>query len=213
MYIKESVTINGKKISIETGKIAKQADGAVLVTYGDSVVMVTAVAANTPRPDGSFLPLTVDYVEKQYAAGKIPGNFFKREGRLSEVEILNSRMIDRPIRPLFPDGWFFETQIIATVLSHDQQHPTAALAQIGASAALHISDIPFHGPIAGVQVARVDGELIAFPTVDELAKSDMDISLVASKDAIVMVEGEAKELSEACREVLRPEHLVEIRVN
>ncbi|MBU1239426.1 polyribonucleotide nucleotidyltransferase [Myxococcota bacterium] len=196
MHIKESVMINGRKITIETGKIAKQADGAVLVRCGDSVVLVTAVASNTPRSEGGFLPLTVDYVEKSYAAGKIPGNYFKREGRLSEVEILNSRMIDRPIRPLFPEGWFFETQIMATVLSHDKMHPTAPLAQIGASAALHISDIPFHGPIAGVQVARVNGNLIAFPTMEELAKSDMDISLVASADAIVMVEGELDTLDE-----------------
>ncbi len=196
MYVKESVTINGKELSIETGKIAKQADGAVIVRYGDSMVMVTAVSSKTPRAEGSFLPLTVDYVEKAYAAGKIPGNFFRREGRLSEVEVLNSRLIDRPIRPLFPEGWFCEIQVVATVLSHDQRHPTAPLAQIGASAALHISNIPFHGPIAGVQVGRVDGQLIAFPTLEQLERSDMDISLVASKDAIVMVEGELNNLDE-----------------
>ncbi|MBU1219071.1 polyribonucleotide nucleotidyltransferase [Myxococcota bacterium] len=196
MYFKESVVVNGKEISIETGKIAKQASGSVIVRSGNSMVLVTAVAATKAKEDIDFIPLTVDYQEKSYAAGKIPGNFFRREGKLSEGEILASRLIDRPIRPLFPEGWNFETQIIATVLSHDGENCTYTLSQIGASAALMLSDIPWHGPIAGVQVGRIDGKLIAYPSIKDMVNSDMDINMVASKDAIMMVEGELDNLSE-----------------
>ena len=196
MHVKETLQINNKELSIETGKIARQADGAVTVRLGDSMVLVTVVAAKSANPSTDFLPLTVDYVEKSYAAGRIPGNFFRREGRLSEGEILTSRLIDRPLRPLFPEGWFFETQVVATVLSHDRIQPTEPLAQIGASIALGISDIPWNGPIAGVQLARVDGNFIAWPTMEQLDNSDMDINMVASRDAIVMVEGELDNLDE-----------------
>lgn len=197
MIVKETLLLNGKELTIETGKIARQADGAVTVRLGDSMVLVTVVAAKTAKPETDFLPLTVDYIEKSYAAGRIPGNFFRREGRLSEAEILTSRLIDRPLRPLFPDGWFYETQVVATVLSHDQKQPTEPLAQIGASMALMLSDIPWNGPVAGVQIARVNGNFIAWPSMEELAHSDMDINLVASRDAIVMVEGELNNLDEA----------------
>ncbi|PKN45720.1 MAG: polyribonucleotide nucleotidyltransferase [Deltaproteobacteria bacterium HGW-Deltaproteobacteria-17] len=196
MHVKESIQINDRELTIETGKIAKQADGAVMVRLGDSMVLVTVVAAKTANPATDFLPLTVDYVEKSYAAGRIPGNFFRREGRLSEAEILTSRLIDRPLRPLFPEGWFFETQVVATVVSHDRSCPTEPLAQIGASAALMLSDVPWSGPVAGVQIARVDGRFIAWPTMDQLLDSDMDINIVASRDAIVMVEGELNNLDE-----------------
>jgi polyribonucleotide nucleotidyltransferase len=196
MYISETINVDGKELTFETGKIAKQADGSVTVRMGDTMVLVTVVASKKAKKDCDFIPLTVDYIEKAYAAGKIPGNFFRREGRLGEAEILISRLIDRPLRPLFPDGWAFETQVIATVISHDQKIPSGPLAQIGASLALTLSDIPWKGPVAGVQIGRVDGKLIAYPTLDELKKSDMDLNMVASKDAIVMVEGELSNLDE-----------------
>ncbi|MBO6936385.1 MAG: polyribonucleotide nucleotidyltransferase [Deltaproteobacteria bacterium] len=194
--IRETVKIGDKLITLETGKIAKQAGGAVIVTCGESVVMVTVCGSKDARPGQSFLPLTVDYVEKTYAAGKIPGGFFKREGRLREHEVLTSRLIDRPCRPLFPDGYRSEIQVIATVLSHDGENETDVLAMVGASAALGISPIPFAGPIAGVRVGRVDGTLIANPTNSELESSDFDLLIAASKDAVVMVEGEADEVPE-----------------
>ncbi|MAQ15942.1 MAG: polyribonucleotide nucleotidyltransferase [Sandaracinus sp.] len=194
--VRESVKIGDKLISVETGRIAKQAGGSVLVTCGESVVLVTVCGSKDARPGQSFLPLTVDYVEKTYAAGKIPGGFFKREGRLREHEVLTSRLIDRPCRPLFPDGYRSEIQVIATVLSHDGENETDVLAMTGASAALMISPIPFAGPIAGVRVGRVDGQYIANPTNSELEKSDMDMLIAASKDAVVMVEGEADEVPE-----------------
>src|SRR6186713_727523 len=162
-FIRESVTIGGRQLTFETGKLAKLADGAVLATYGDSVVLVTAVSSEE-RPGLDFFPLTCEYVEKTYAAGKIPGGFFKREGRLRDVEVLASRLMDRPLRPLFPEGFKKDTQVIATVLSSDKENPTDVLAMCGASAALHVSDIPWDGPIAAVRVARIDGELVAFPT-------------------------------------------------
>ncbi len=196
MHVKESILVNGKELTLETGKIAKQANGAVMVRYGDSMVLVTVVASKNAREDVDFLPLTVDYIEKTYAAGRIPGNYFRREGRLSEFEILSSRLIDRPIRPLFPKGWNRETQVVATVVSHDQENPTEVLAQIGASAALHISQIPWHGPVAGVRIGRIEGTLVAYPTLQQLEQSDMDITVVASRDAIVMVEGELDQVGE-----------------
>lgn len=192
-----SAEVGGRELSLETGKWARQASGSVVVRYGDTLVLVTATAEKNERPSRGFVPLSVHYVEKMYAAGKIPGGFFKREGRLSDPETLISRFIDRPVRPLFPDRYLYETQIIATVLSTDHLNEPAVAAMVGASAALTISDIPFRGPIAGVRVARVDGELLANPLPEQRAAADLDIIISASKDAILMVEGEAKEVSEA----------------
>jgi len=195
-FVRESILINGKPLTFETGRLAKQAHGAVLVSYGESVVLVTAVSGDE-RPGLDFFPLTCEYQEKTFAAGKIPGGFFKREGRLRDDEILTSRLIDRPCRPLFPEGYKGDTQIIATVLSSDKSNPTDVLALTGASAALHISDIPWSGPIVGTRVARVNGELKVFPTFEEQAAADIDMVVACSKDAIVMVEGGAAEASEA----------------
>ena len=181
----------GRILSIETGKMAKQATGAVTVQYGESIVLITTVASKEPREKISFFPLTVDYQEMTYAAGKIPGGFFKREGRPNEREILTSRFIDRPLRPLFPDGFTHEVQIIATVLSADPENNPDILAIIGASAALEISDIPFKGPIAGVRVGKVDDQFIVNPSREQLEKSMLDIIVAGSKEAVVMVEGEA----------------------
>jgi polyribonucleotide nucleotidyltransferase len=186
----------GRTISIETGKIAKQTSGAVTVQYGDSVVLVTAVASKEPREKISFFPLTVDYQEMTYAAGKIPGGFFKREGRPNEREVLTSRFIDRPLRPLFPDGFTHDVQIIATVLSADPENNPDILAIIGASAALEISDIPFRGPIAGVRVAKIDDQFIINPSCEQFSQSTLDIIIAGSREAVVMVEGEAAILSE-----------------
>jgi polyribonucleotide nucleotidyltransferase len=195
-FVRESVLVNGRPLTIETGRIAKQAHGAVLITYGESVVLVTAVSSQDERPGIDFFPLTCDYVEKSFAAGKIPGGFFKREGRQRDEEVLTSRLIDRPCRPLFPDGYKKDTQVIATVLSVDKVNPTDVLALTGAGAALHISDIPWNGPVVGVRVGRIGGELIAYPTFEQIGQSDVDIVVAASKDAIVMVEGGAAEISE-----------------
>ncbi|WP_394837550.1 polyribonucleotide nucleotidyltransferase [Pendulispora rubella] len=194
-FVRESVIVNGRPLTIETGRLAKQAHGAVLLSYGESVVLVTAVSGDE-RPGLDFFPLTCEYVEKTFAAGKIPGGFFKREGRQRDDEILTSRLIDRPCRPLFPEGFKKDTQIIATVLSSDKINPTDVLALTGASAALHISDIPWAGPLAGVRVARVHGEFIAFPTFEQQSQSDIDMVVACSKDAIVMVEGGAAEANE-----------------
>ena len=195
-FVRESVVVNGKPLVLETGRLAKQAHGAVLVSYGESVVLVTSVSGDE-RPGLDFFPLTCDYVEKTFAAGKIPGGFFKREGRQRDEEILTSRLIDRPCRPLFPEGYKNDTQIIATVLSSDKENPTDVLAMTAASAALHISDIPWGGPLAAVRVARIEGQLIAYPTFEQQAKADIDMIVSASKDAIVMVEGGAAEAPEA----------------
>ncbi len=175
--------------------MARQADGAVLVQYGDSLVLATAVASKQAK-DVDFLPLTVDYQERAYAAGRIPGGFFKREGRLTEKETLTSRLIDRPMRPLFPDHWYFETQIIASVLSSDLSASTEILGMVGASAAVTISDIPFNGPIGAIRVGRIDGKLVAMPSLEEIEKSDMNIVLAGTADAVMMVESEIKELPE-----------------
>lgn len=193
---KVSVDVNGRTLSIETGSLAKQANGSVLVRYGETVVLVTVVADKKIREGVDFLPLTVDYQEMSYAAGRIPGGFLKREGRASEKEILTSRLIDRPVRPLFPDGYFYETQVIATVLSMDQENETDTLAMTGASAALEISDIPFKGPLAGVRVGRIDGEFICNPTNSQLKESDLDLLVAGTRDAVVMVEGGASMLPE-----------------
>ncbi|SMC52226.1 polyribonucleotide nucleotidyltransferase [Desulfocicer vacuolatum DSM 3385] len=189
--------LNGQDFSIRSGKIAKQASGAVLVQHGETMVLVTAVSAKNPKPDISFLPLTVEYQEKIYAAGRIPGNYFRREiGRPSEKETLTCRLIDRPIRPLFEKGYNFETQVIATVLSMDQEHEPDTLALVGASAALGLSDIPFAGPIAGIRVGRINGEFVANPTVEQLEQSDIELVVAGSRTGVIMVEGGADVVSE-----------------
>ncbi len=189
--------VGDKTLTIRSGKVAKQAGGSVVVQYGETIVMVTVVAANEERA-ASFLPLSVEYQEKIYAAGRIPGNYFRREiGRPSEKETLTARLIDRPIRPLFPKQWRYETQVVATVLSMDRENDPDMLAMVGASAALCISDIHFAGPIAGVRVARVDGQLIANPTLSQAAEADINLIVAGSKTGVVMVEGGARMASEA----------------
>lgn len=190
------VEFSGRTISIETGKMAKQANGSVVVSCGDTMVLVTAVAAKGIKEGQDFFPLTVNYQEKAYAGGKIPGGFFKREGRPSDNETLTCRLIDRPIRPLFPESFLNDTQIMATVISADRDNDPGILAMIGASAALEVSDIPFEGPIAGVKVGRVDGAYVANPTADQLERSDIEIIVAASRDAVIMVEGGASMVSE-----------------
>jgi polyribonucleotide nucleotidyltransferase len=196
MIQKLQVDFAGRPFSIETGKVAKQANGSVLVQYGETVVLVTAVTTEKKREGLDFVPLTVNYLEMTYAAGRIPGGFLKREGRPSDHETLISRFIDRPLRPLFPKGFQNEIQIIATVLSADQDNDPSILGMIGASAALSVSDIPFGGPIAGAKVGRIDGEYVLNPTHDELEMSDIDLFVAGSEDAIIMVEGSAKEVKE-----------------
>jgi len=196
MIKKVEVDFHGRPLSIEVGRMAKQADGAALVRYGETVVLVTAVAAKDLKLDTDFFPLTVDYQEKTFAAGKIPGGFFKREGRPSEKEILTCRLIDRSIRPLFAEGLRCETQIIATVLSADRENDPDVVAMIGTSIALHVSDIPFNGPLAGVRIGRIDGRWVMNPTQSQLEQSDVDIFLSGSRDAIVMVEGGAQVVPE-----------------
>ncbi len=194
---KTEVMWGGRKLTIETGKIARQADGAVMVTYGDTIVLCTAVAAKTPKPGVDFFPLTVNYQEKTFAAGKIPGGFFKREGRPSEKETLVSRLIDRPIRPLFADGFRNETQVVATVLSHDMENDPDIVAMIGASAALTISGIPFMGPIGAARVAYINGEYVLNPTKSQMAEGNkLDLVVAGTADAVLMVESEAQQLSE-----------------
>src|SRR6186713_1743009 len=190
------ISIGGKSLRFETGKLAKQASGSVIVRSGDSVVLVTACRAASPREGIDFLPLTVDYREYTYASGRIPGGFFKREGKPSEKEVLTSRMIDRPVRPLFPSGWRFETQIIAMVLSADAENDTDVLAITGASAALAVSEIPFEKTIASVRVGLVDGQFIVNPTFLQRKESKLDLVVAGSKDGLVMVEAGAKEVSE-----------------
>ena len=186
----------GRPLVIETGKIARQADGAVLVTYGETTVLCTAVAAKTAKPGIDFFPLTVNYQEKTFAAGKIPGGFFKREGRPSEKEVLTSRLIDRPIRPLFVSGFRNETQVVATVLSHDLENDPDIVAMIGASAALTISGIPFMGPIGAARVGYVDGGYVLNPTATQMEDSRLDLVVAGTGEAVLMVESEAHELSE-----------------
>jgi polyribonucleotide nucleotidyltransferase len=196
MIKKVELEFHGRPLSIEVGRMAKQADGAALVQYGETVVLVTAVAAKELKLDTDFFPLTVDYQERTFAAGKIPGGFFKREGRPSEKEILTCRLIDRSIRPLFSEGLRCETQIIATVLSADRENDPDVVAMLGTSVALHVSDIPFNGPLAGVRIGRINGEWIVNPTQSQLPESDTDIFLSGSRDAIVMVEGGARMVPE-----------------
>jgi polyribonucleotide nucleotidyltransferase len=193
---KVEIEIDGKKISLEAGDLAKQAGGTVIARQGDTMVLVAATMASKPREGIDFFPLTVDYREKTYAAGKIPGSFFKREARPGELETLTCRLIDRPIRPLFDDGFMNETQVICMVISHDQENPADVVALTGASAALLISDIPFNNPIAGARVGRVDGNFVFNPTYEESANSDLNLVMAGTSDGIVMVEAGATELSE-----------------
>ncbi len=196
MKVTKEINIGGKIFSLETGRFAKQADGAVMARFGDTMVLAAVVANQEPKEGLDYFPLQVEYREKAASAGKIPGGFFKREARPSEKEILSARMIDRPIRPMFPDWYRCETQVIVTVYSSDQEHDGDVLGAVAASAALMISDIPFAGPIAEVRVGRVDGAFVINPTFTQLAKSDMDITIAGTDDSIVMVEGEAREISE-----------------
>ncbi|MBR0559975.1 polyribonucleotide nucleotidyltransferase [Neokomagataea anthophila] len=195
-YFRKEIEWAGRPLILETGKIARQADGAVMVTYGDTVVLCTAVGAKSVNPGQDFFPLTVNYQEKAYAAGKIPGGFFKREGRPSEAEVLTARLIDRPIRPLFPDNFRNEVQITATVLSHDMENDPALVAMIGCSAALTLSGIPFFGPIAAARVGLLDGKLVVNPALADMKDSTLDLMVAGTSEGVLMVESEASELSE-----------------
>ncbi len=186
----------GRKLVLETGKVARQADGAVIVTYGDTTVIATVVAAKQPKVGIDFLPLTVNYTEKYYAAGRIPGGYFKRERGPTEKDTLTSRLIDRPIRPLFAEGWRCDTQVIVTVLSHDMENDPDIVAMVGASAALTLSGVPFLGPIGGARVAFIDNEYVLNPTLDETKESKLDLVVAGTQDAVLMVESEAHELTE-----------------
>jgi polyribonucleotide nucleotidyltransferase len=193
---REELDWGGRKLVLETGHMARQADGAILATYGDTQLLATVVAAKEPKAGIDFLPLSVHFIEKFYAAGRIPGGYFKREGRPTEKETLVSRLIDRPIRPLFADGWRNETQVIITVLSHDMENDPDVLAMVASSAALTISGAPFMGPIGGARVAFINGEYVLNPTLEEMKDSQLDLVVAGTKDAVLMVESEAKELSE-----------------
>ncbi|MCO6409135.1 polyribonucleotide nucleotidyltransferase [Hoeflea alexandrii] len=193
---KVEIEWGGRPLTLETGKVARQADGAVIASYGETTVLATVVSAKSPKPGQDFFPLTVNYQEKTYAAGKIPGGYFKREGRPSENETLTSRLIDRPLRPLFPDGYKNDTQIIITVLQHDLENNPDILALVAASAALTISGIPFMGPIAGARVGYINGDYVLNPHVDEMPESALDLIVAGTSDAVLMVESEAKELGE-----------------
>src|SRR5205807_10335058 len=197
MQHKVTAQIGANLISIETGKIAKLADGSVVVSCGETMVMASAVSATTIKEGQDFFPLTVDYREKAAAAGKFPGGYFKREGRPTEKEILTSRLIDRPIRPLFPRGWYNEVQVQSIVLSADGENDPDMLALVGASAALMVSDIPWEGPLGAVRVGRVNGQLIANPTHTQMIDSDLDLVYVGNETDLVMFEGSAKEISDA----------------
>jgi polyribonucleotide nucleotidyltransferase len=189
--------IAGRTLRLETGRVAKQADGSIWATYGDTIVLATAVASQTAKPGVDFLPLTVDYQEKAYAAGKIPGGYFKREGRPSEKEVLTSRLIDRPLRPLFPDGYYFETQVIAAVLSADKTGSSDVIGITAASAALAVSNIPFNGPVAGIKIGRVNGQFVVNPDLETLEKSELHLVVAGTADAVMMVEAGANGLPES----------------
>src|SRR5690349_691152 len=194
---KATAPVGDKQIIIETGKLAKQADGAVTVQLGETIVIVAAVAAIKAKAGQDFFPLTVDYREKAAAAGKFPGGYFKREGRPTEKEILTSRLIDRPIRPLFPKGWYNEVQVQCIVLSADGENDPDMLAVVGASAALMVSDIPWAGPLGAVRVGRINGQFVANPTHTQMCDSDLDLVYVGNQTDLVMFEGSAKEITEA----------------
>src|SRR3984893_15766065 len=195
VYRKE-LNWGGRRLVLETGQVARQADGAVLATYGETTVLCTAVAVKSAKPGQDFFPLTVNYQEKTFAAGKIPGGFFKREGRPSEKETLTSRLIDRPIRPLFVEGFKNETQVVVTVLSHDMENDPDILALVASSAALTLSGVPFLGPIGAARVGLIADEFVLNPMLDEMAESSLDLVIAGTQDAVMMVESEAKELPE-----------------
>ena len=195
-YLKESIKLGDKELTVETGRVAKQANGSVVISYGDTMLLVAAVGANVPREGVDFFPLTVEYRESNYAAGRIPGNYFRREGRPNEKEILTSRLIDRPCRPLFADGFRNETQVVSSVISADPDNNPDVVAITGASCALYLSDIPFLEPIAGVRIGLIDGRYIVNPTYDEVRDSRLNLIVAGTEEAIVMVEGGAKEVSE-----------------
>src|SRR5215472_16434126 len=187
---KKTIEWAGRKLTLETGRMARQADGAVLATYGETSVLATVVFAKAPRPGLDFFPLTVNYQEKTFAAGKIPGGFFKREGRPTEKETLVSRLIDRPIRPLFVKGFKHETQVIVTVLSHDLENDPDMVAMVATSAALTISGVPFMGPIGAARVGFIDGQYVLNPTLEQLTNTRMDLVVAGTQDAVMMVESE-----------------------
>jgi polyribonucleotide nucleotidyltransferase len=195
-YLNESIKVGEKELTVETGRVAKQADGSVVIRYGDTMLLVTAVSMRSPKEGLDFFPLTVEYRESSYSAGRIPGNYFRREGRPSEKEVLTCRLIDRPIRPLFPDGYRFETQIVGTVISSDGENDPDVIAITGASCALYLSDIAFHNPIAGIRVGLIEGKYIINPTFDQRRDSDLNLIVAGTEDAICMVECEAKEVEE-----------------
>src|SRR6266542_1361480 len=196
-YLKESIKIGDKELTVETGRVAKQADGSVIIRYGDTMLLVAAVSAPTPREGIDFFPLTVEYRESNYAAGRIPGNYFRREGRPNEKEVLTSRLIDRPCRPLFTEGYRNETQVIASAISADADNNPDVIAITGASCALYLSDIPFANPIAGVRIGLIDGRYIVNPTYDEVRDSKLNLIVAGTEEAIMMVEAGAQEVSEA----------------
>ncbi|MBO0750926.1 MAG: polyribonucleotide nucleotidyltransferase, partial [Bradyrhizobiaceae bacterium] len=193
---REELDWGGRKLVLETGRIARQADGAVFASYGETTVLATVVAAKKPKEGVDFLPLTCNYQEKYFAAGRIPGGYFKREGRPTEFETLVSRLIDRPIRPLFADGWRCDTQVIVTTMSHDQENSPDILAMVAASAALTLSGVPFMGPVGAARVAFINNEYVLNPQIDEMAESHLDLVVAGTQDAVLMVESEAKELPE-----------------
>src|ERR1700761_8548879 len=195
-YFRKELDWGGRKLVLETGKIARQADGAVMISYGETIVLCTAVGVKSAKPGQDFFPLTVNYQEKAFAAGKIPGGFFKREGRPSEAEVLKSRLIDRPIRPLFPEGFRNEVQVVATVLSYDNENDPDIVSMIGCSAALTLSGIPFFGPVAAARVGYQNGAYILNPTQDQMKKTQLDLVVAGTSEGVLMVESEAQELSE-----------------
>src|SRR5438477_6739271 len=196
MAYKTTAQVGDKQILIETGRVAKQADGAVTVQLGETIVIIAAVAASKAKAGQDFFPLTVDYREKAAAAGKFPGGYFKREGRPTEKEILTSRLIDRPIRPIFPKGWYNEVQVQCIVLSADGENDPDMLAVVGASAALMVSDIPWAGPLGAARIGRVKGQFVANPTHSQMLDSDLDLVYVGNESDMVMFEGAASEISE-----------------
>src|ERR1700712_5771010 len=195
-YLRESIKLGNHDLIVETGKVAKQADGSVVIRYGDTMLLVAAVSARTAKEGLDFFPLTVEYRENTFAGGRIPGNYFRREGRPSEKEVLTCRMIDRPVRPLFADGYRFETQIVASVVSSDGENDPDVIAITGASCALYLSDIPFHNPIAGIRIGLIDGKYLINPTFDERRDSLLNLIVAGTEEAICMVECEAEEVEE-----------------
>src|ERR687891_1376200 len=195
-YLKESIKLGDKELTVETGRVAKQADGSVVIRYGDTMVLCAAVGASAPREGIDFFPLTVEYREHNYAAGRIPGNYFRREGRPNEIEVLTSRLIDRPCRPLFTEGYRNETQVVTSVISADPDNNPDVIAITGASCALYLSDIPFPTPIAGVRIGLIEGRYVINPTYDERRESRLNLIVAGTEEAIVMVEAGAEEVSE-----------------